>query len=90
MTKKYTWEFSDKAWKLFKKMDTSTQKRIIKWLDEHIYMCENPRQWGKALTGNLGEFWRYRVGKYRIVAKIIDDVFIVEVINVDKRADIYK
>ena len=31
---------------------------------------ENPREKGKKLKGNLKDYWRYRVGKYRIITEI--------------------
>ena len=41
----YTWSFDKKAYKEFKKLDKLLQKRLVKWLDEHIEGTENPRQW---------------------------------------------
>lgn len=86
----YTWEFAKKADKDFKKLDNAIQKRIVHWLDEHIEGTTNPRAWGKALEGELGTYWRYRVGAFRIIADIHDNIFTVEVIKVGKRGQIYK
>lgn len=86
----YTWEFDEQALSKFEKLDKPTQKRIIKWLDERIEGSENPRQWGKALEGDKKTLWRYRVGKYRIIADIIDKEFVVLVVKADKRNDVYK
>jgi len=86
----FDWEFNTKAEKEFSKLDATVQKRIIAWLNANIYGSDNPRRQGKALTGDLGNFWRYRIGKYRIIADIQDERFIVTVIKTDKRNDIYK
>jgi mRNA interferase RelE/StbE len=87
---KFKWEFDKAGLKRFLKLDQQVQKRIVTWLDSHINNSSNPRLWGKALEGNLRTLWRYRVGKYRIIADIHDDKFVVLVINVDKRNDVYK
>jgi mRNA interferase RelE/StbE len=42
------------------------------------------------LTGDLKGLWRYRVADYRIVAKIEDDRFIVLVLTVGHRRDVYR
>jgi len=88
--KTYSWKFSMKADKAFQKLDRQTQRRLIKWLDEHIQGASNPRAWGKALEGNLGTFWRYRIGSYRIIADIQDGNFVVLVVKTAKRNDVYK
>lgn len=87
--KEYHWCFSKKALKELKRMDQQVSRRIVQWLNTHISGTSDPRKWGKALEGNLGTFWRYRVGKYRIIAEIQDNNFIVEVIKVNKRNDVY-
>ncbi|MHC5373065.1 type II toxin-antitoxin system RelE family toxin [Enterococcus sp. LJL120] len=86
----YTWSFDRKAYKEFKKLDKTIQKRLVKWLDEHIQGSENPRQWGKALDGEMKTLWRYRVGGFRLIVDIINNEFIVLVIKTGKRNDIYK
>lgn len=66
------------------------QRLIYRWLDTHIQDSSDPRIWGKALEGDYHTYWRYRVGKYRILAKIQDSEFIVLVMKVGKRNDVYK
>lgn len=88
---KYTWSFNQKAFKDFQKnLDKPVQYRIIKWLDSHIEGTGNPRIWGKALKGQFGTLWRYRVGSYRIIADIHDEIFNVVVVKAGKRNDVYK
>jgi mRNA-degrading endonuclease RelE of RelBE toxin-antitoxin system len=38
----------------------------------------------------LGEFWKYRVGDYRLIAKIEDDRLVVLVLRVGHRKEIYR
>jgi len=45
---------------------------------------------GKALKGNLGDYWRYRVGNYRLIAEINDEEIIIIIIGIGHRRDIYK
>lgn len=86
---KYKIKYTDKYDKSFKKLDKPVQKIILKWIKVHLYNCENPRLYGKALTGNLRNYWRYRVGNYRIIAEIKDNELIVLVVDVGHRRKIY-
>ena len=46
---------------------------------------------GKALTGStLGEFWKYRVGEYRIIASIEDHALCVLVVKIGNRREVYR
>ncbi len=45
---------------------------------------------GKGLTENKSGLWRYRVGDYRIVADIEDDVLLILVVDVDHRSRVYR
>ncbi|GAO99696.1 type II toxin-antitoxin system RelE family toxin [Fructobacillus ficulneus] len=87
---KYSWKFDSKAEKQFSKLDYPVQRRIYNWLETNISSGKNPRIYGKALEGEFKTLWRYRVGKYRIIADIIDDEFIVVVLKTGKRSDIYQ
>jgi len=86
------------AWKIeidkgvqrsMKKLDRNVAKRIIAKLRE-ISQLEDPRSTGKALVGNLTGLWRYRVGDYRIVCDIEDEVLLILVIDVAHRSKVYK
>lgn len=83
-------ELTTSARKELKKLDKYTQKMILVWLDRYLEGCENPRLFGKALTGDKKGYWRYRVGDYRIITKIKDDRLIITVINIGHRKEIYK
>jgi mRNA interferase RelE/StbE len=70
-------------------LDKQISKRLITWLENRILNCDNPRLWGSALTGNKSGQWRYRIGDYRVVCEIQDDVLIVKVIKVAHRKEVY-
>ena len=72
-----------------KRLDRNVAKRIIAKLRE-ISQLEDPRSTGKALAGNLAGLWRYRVGDYRIVCDIEDEVLLILVIDVAHRSKVYK
>ena len=82
-------EFDSDVEKDLRKLGHTAQKKIITFLKEKIATGYDPRVHGKALTGNLIGLWRYRVGDYRIISKIEDDVYTVLVIKVGHRKEIY-
>ena len=71
------------------KLDKQTAKRITSKLRE-ISQLDNPRGMGKALIGNKAGFWRYRVGDYRIICDIEDEVLVILVVEVNHRSKVYK
>ena len=75
--KQYSVEYDPHVLKKLTKMDAPVRRRITKWIDENLSGCENPRAHGKVLHGDLKDYWSYRVGGYRIIAKI------------DKRGEVY-
>jgi mRNA interferase RelE/StbE len=73
------------------KLDPQQRKRILKFLSERVARLDNPRSIGQALHGSrLGEFWKYRVGDYRLICKIEDDRLVVLVLRVAHRREIYR
>lgn len=86
----WTVDYTDTAKGQLKKLDKQTARRIIDFMDERIAGRENPRDSGKALTGPLGDFWRYRVGDCRVVCDIQEGVLRVLVVQVGNRREIYR
>ena len=82
--------YSARSVKVLEKMDKPTAAIIYGWIEKNLVGCENPRKYGSALTGNIKDFWRYRVGSYRIIADILDNVLQIEIINVGHRGEIYR
>jgi mRNA interferase RelE/StbE len=84
-------EFSVAADRELSKLDAQHSKRILKFLHDRVGKLDDPRTIGKALQGSrLGEFWKYRVGDYRLICKIDDDRLIVLVLRVGRRKEIYR
>lgn len=78
-----------KAQKQLKKMDYMQAKIISKWIKNNLVGCSNPYFSGKRLKGNLNDFWRYRVGNYRILTIINDDEIIINVVKIAHRQSVY-
>jgi mRNA interferase RelE/StbE len=83
-------EFTKEAAAEFRRLDHTARGRILKFLRTKIAATENPRRLGKRLSGNLSDVWRYRVGDYRILVSIRDDVLLVLVVAVGHRREIYR
>lgn len=85
----WTINYSDRALKSLRKMDKQNARRIVDFMDLRIAVAADPRQSGKPLKGELGEFWRYRVGGYRILCEIRDDELIILAATIGHRREVY-
>ena len=88
--KKFHVAYSQRAIRQLTKMDPPTRRMIKAWIDKNLHETENPRRHGKALRNDLAEYWRYRVGDYRIVVHIIDSDLIIVAISIAHRNEVYK
>lgn len=86
----YHVEFIKSVKKSFSKLDKYTQTMILNWIEKNLEGCNNPRLFGKPLSGDRKGQWRYRVGDYRIITLIQDNKLIILVIAIGHRRDIYK
>ena len=89
----YEVKFTESAEKDLKKLSKTNKaiaKLLKKWILENLINTQNPKQRGKALTGNLKGLWRYRVGSYRIVVEIKDEVLLILIIEISDRKETYK
>ena len=83
-------EFDRDAARDLRKLDATAQRHILRYLRERIATEDDPRRFGHALSHDLKGLWRYRVGDYRIVASIEDDRFVVLVVTVGHRREVYE
>ena len=88
--RRYHFEFSSRADKQFSKLDRPAQAQILDWITANLEGTTTPRAQGKALQGKLAGLWRYRVGKYRLIVRIEDEVLLVLGLAVAKREDVYR
>ena len=87
---KYSVVLSNKARKNLKKLNKTVSAMLIAWIRKNLHETENPRALGKALTANLSGLWRYRVGDYRIITEIQDEIITVLVLEIGHRREIYQ
>lgn len=83
-------QFDRAAVRDLRKLGRQAERLILRYLRERIAGADNPRRFGHALTGDHKGLWRYRVGDYRIVASIEDDVYVVLVVTIGHRREVYR
>lgn len=73
------------------KLDPQTARRILTFLRDRVAALDDPRSIGEALKGSqLGDFWRYRVGDWRIISNIEDNTLRILVIKIGNRREVYR
>ena len=81
--------FSAEADSQLLKLDKQDRERIRKYVKD-LETLPDPRMRGESLTGNLSDFWKYRVGKYRLICRLQDDQLLVLIVKIGKRDKVYK
>jgi len=81
-------EFSPAAVKQLKKIGPENSRRITKYFKEIV--CKDHYVHGKALRGTMREFWRYRIGSYRVLTHINNNRLVVLVVLVGHRKEVYR
>jgi mRNA interferase RelE/StbE len=77
---------SKSAAKELSKLPATVNNRIIKAILE---LSDDPRPQGSKKLKGGSENWRIRIGAYRVIYAIDDEVMIVDVRKVGHRKDIY-
>lgn len=67
--KEYQVHFSERGRSDFMDLRRSAACIIASWFSEYLDGRKNPRTRGRSLTGEVSR-WRYRIGKYRVLAEI--------------------
>ena len=84
-------KLSKEADKALDKLDPSVARRILRFLYERVATLEDPRNIGESLKGSqLGQFWKYRVGDYRVISHIEDGELCILVVRIGNRRDVYR
>ena len=84
-------EFDRAAERELGKLDPQVAKRILLFLHERVAHLDDPRSIGEALKGSrLGDFWKYRVGDYRIISAIEDGALRILVVKIGNRREVYR
>ena len=84
-------EFAASAAKQLRKLDPQVATGILTFVRDRIARLDDPRSLGEALRGKeLGDFWKYRVGDWRIIADIEDGVLLITVVRLGNRREVYR
>jgi mRNA interferase RelE/StbE len=84
-------EFLPQAEKDLEALDRQTIRRILNFLENRIKPLDDPRTIGEPLKGpELGKYWRYRIGDYRLICKIEDRRLLIIIVKVGHRKDVYE
>lgn len=84
-------EISETAEKQLGKLDRPVAQRIRTFLRERVSVLDDPRSIGDALKGSeLGEFWKYRVGDWRLICEIRDKEILITVLSLGNRREVYR
>ena len=86
---KWTIAFDPAAAKELKKLGREPARRIIDMLETRIASLDDPRELGKPLLGDWSGYWRWRVGDYRIIARLEDERVVIFVVRVAHRREVY-
>ncbi len=83
---KYSIEFSPTALKQLKQMPTRDSKKIVAKIET---LETDPRPHGYKKLVFYSDYFRIRVGNYRIIYQIDDPLLIVSIAEVSDRRDAY-
>ncbi len=84
--KKYRMRFTPEASRLIAKLHPENKKQIKKALQE---LQKNPHT-GSDLQEELCEFKAFKIKRFRIIYRIIDEGFIIQIIHIGHRRDVYE
>jgi mRNA interferase RelE/StbE len=76
------------AWTIEYAESACRQLRILDFIDKRTAPNDDPHRLGKALKGPLGELWLYRVGNFRIVCDLQDEVLTVLALQIGNRREV--
>ncbi|MEQ1688997.1 MAG: type II toxin-antitoxin system RelE/ParE family toxin [Sphingopyxis sp.] len=85
----WTVEIERRAEKELGKLAKQDGKRIVAAM-RAVAALENPRDRGKAMAGEWAGHWRYRIGDYRIIARIEDGRMVIVVVALGHRREVYR
>ena len=87
----WTIELSTQAQKNLDQLDPQIARRILAFLNERVSRLDDPRSIGESLRGSRwGEFWKYRVGDYRVITRIEDKILKILVVRIGNRREVYR
>jgi mRNA interferase RelE/StbE len=86
----WTVEFHPDAAKELKRLDRRVAARLVKTLETRIAPLDDPRSLGAPLKGEHESYWRWRIGDYRVIARIEDARITILIVRVAHRREAYR
>ena len=86
----WTLRISETAKRQLRKLDPSNALAILRFLNRLVLETSDPRERGNGLRANLAGLWRYCVGDYRVICSIEANEFVVLVLQIGHRREVYK
>jgi mRNA interferase RelE/StbE len=83
----YRVHFAGRAERAFRKLSLEVQRRLDPAI---LALADQPRPPGCLKLSGQDSLWRIRVGDYRIVYQIQDEILLILVVNVGHRREIYR
>ncbi len=72
-------------------LGATAARRILLFLHQRLARLDDPRSLGEALKGpDFAGLWKYRVGDYRIIARIQDREVVIVVVRIGNRREVYR
>lgn len=86
--RKWQFIFDQTADKQFAKLDKPIQTKIIQGM-EKILDHPSPKLLATQLTGHRRQFWRYRIGDYRIIVHFQERALVIVALKIGHRSSVY-
>jgi mRNA interferase RelE/StbE len=84
-------EFLPAAERELRKIARPVRERLLLFLRDRVQGGADPRSLGEPLRGpELGKYWKYRVGDYRIICSIRDERLVVVIVRIGHRREVYR
>ncbi len=82
--------YSPGAGKTLQKIPKGIAKRVVESIED-LSRVDDPKRYIKKLKGSFGvPIYSYRVGDYRVILSVNDEVLVIYVIDVGDRSTIYR
>ncbi|MCX7326089.1 MAG: type II toxin-antitoxin system RelE/ParE family toxin [Hyphomicrobiales bacterium] len=72
-----------------RQLGATDRQHVLSYLRTRLATPDDPRRFGKALTGDLKGLWRYRIGDIRMIVSIKDETVTVLVLRVAHQREVY-
>ena len=86
----WTVEYTQVSSRQLQNLDPPVARRIENYLNQRVATLTNPRKLGRALNGPWIGYLRYRIGNYRVICQIQDEVLRIVVVRVGRRDQVYR